>query len=204
MVDKPTDAFWRGNFGDEYHRRNVGRVDCNEQFFANVAARGHYEVNTVLEPGAGMGENLIALRSILPGAELTAIEINAAACAHMRKCGYGIKVIEESFLNLAETPRYDLVITKGFLIHINPDDLHVAMHMLHQAVGKYLLIAEYFSVAHEEIIYRGETGRLWRGPFAYDMLYKYADLKLVDCGFASSRAEFPQDDLTFFMLQKTR
>jgi spore coat polysaccharide biosynthesis protein SpsF len=53
------------------------------------------------------------------------------------------------------------------------------------------------------ISYRGHSDRLFKRDFAGEMLDKYADLSLVDYGFCYKRDKaFPQDDITWFLLQK--
>ena len=54
------------------------------------------------------------------------------------------------------------------------------------------------------IAYRGDDDRLYKRDFAGEMLDKYNDLRLIDYGFSYRRdAAFPQDDITWFLLEKT-
>ena len=51
--------------------------------------------------------------------------------------------------------------------------------------------------------YRGHSQRLFKRDFAGEMLDRFPDLTLVDYGFAYHRdANFPQDDTTWFLLEK--
>ena len=51
--------------------------------------------------------------------------------------------------------------------------------------------------------YRGHEGKLFKRDFAGELLDKYPDLKLIDYGFVYHRdTNFPQDDCTWFLLEK--
>jgi spore coat polysaccharide biosynthesis protein SpsF len=53
------------------------------------------------------------------------------------------------------------------------------------------------------INYRGHKDRLFKRDFAGELMDKYPDLKLVDYGFVWRRDNnFPQDDGTWFLLEK--
>jgi spore coat polysaccharide biosynthesis protein SpsF len=96
---------------------------------------------------------------------------------------------------------YDLVFTKGVLIHINPNQLESVYEKMYNLSNKYILIAEYYNPMPAEVIYRGMEGKLFKRDFAGEMIDKYK-LKLVDFGFSYHRGEFPQDDLNWFLLSK--
>jgi spore coat polysaccharide biosynthesis protein SpsF len=53
-----------------------------------------------------------------------------------------------------------------------------------------------------EIDYRGHSGKLFKRDFAGEMLDRFPDLKLVSYGFCYHRDEFPQDDSTWFLMEK--
>src|SRR5258706_14210084 len=80
------ERFWAGEFGTEYSARNVGTnwVASNTALFAKVLARTD-NVRSVLELGANIGLNLLAIRNLLPEASLTAVEINETAAIELRK-----------------------------------------------------------------------------------------------------------------------
>jgi spore coat polysaccharide biosynthesis protein SpsF len=65
------------------------------------------------------------------------------------------------------------------------------------------LICEYYNPSPVAIPYRGHSDRLFKRDFAGEMLEMFADLKLVDYGFAYHRdPAFPQDDITWFLMEK--
>src|SRR3989338_3125387 len=72
--------FWAGEFGDEYANRNQGEalVASNIALFSKILSRAG-RIDSAIEFGANIGLNLMALRQLLPEADLSAIEINEKA-----------------------------------------------------------------------------------------------------------------------------
>ncbi len=200
--DHPTEqeAFWSGSFGEAYSKRNAGDhwVAANTALFADVLA--HAEVSSVLEIGANIGLNVRALQNLLPEAAIAALEINEFAATELEKTG--CTVFRGSALEFTPPRRYDLVFTKGVLIHMPPDRLGDVYDLMYGATERYLVVAEYYNPRPESITYHGEEQRLFRRDFAGEMLDRYPDLRLVRTGFAYHRGPFPQDDLTWFLMEK--
>jgi len=74
---------------------------------------------------------------------------------------------------------------------------------LYASSSKYILICEYYNPKPDMVPYRGHSERLYRRDFAGEMLDKYQNLSLVNYGFAYHRdPSFPQDDATWFLLEK--
>jgi pseudaminic acid biosynthesis-associated methylase len=198
------EAFWRGTFGDDYVDRNRGShwVAANTALFAKMLSctRG---IRTVLELGANIGLNLMALRRLLPDATLSAIEINAKAAAELAVNVPGTQVQLGSILEVNPSSNYDLVMTKGVLIHINPDKLPLVYSLMYRCSARYLLVAEYYNPKPVEVIYKGHAGKLFKRDFAGEIMDQYSDLRLVEYGFAYHRDNnFPQDDLNWFLMEK--
>jgi spore coat polysaccharide biosynthesis protein SpsF len=205
MTDYATEqeAFWAGEFGDEYIDRNVGSdiVAANISLFAKILARTG-SVRAILELGANRGLNLMALRLLSPGAELSAIELNEKAVGKLRELGY-VNVRHESILEYEPGREYDLVFIKGVLIHIDPDHLGDVYERLYRSSRRYVCIVEYYNPTPVEVNYRGHSGRLFKRDFAGEMMDRYADLRLLDYGFLYRRdSVFPNGDLTWFLLEK--
>jgi pseudaminic acid biosynthesis-associated methylase len=203
----PQEQFWVGDFGDEYMKRSPGDVVANIEFFRealNLGARPGPKIKpeSIIEFGAGVGSNLVAIRGLLPRAYLTAVEVNHDAAVRITEQRAGVELHIGSMLTWASNGARDLAFTKGVLIHIAPDDLPRAYEVLYQSSRRYILIAEYYNPTPIEIEYRGHAGRLWKRDFAGEMLDIYRDLRLVDYGFVYHRDAFPQDDLTWFLMEK--
>lgn len=199
------EQFWQGDGGDQYHDRNPLSVERAEVFFRSIQHTSDametalIYVGSILEPGAGIGTNLAALKRIYPAASRTGIEINAKA--HRCLIGNADEAILGSVPETELDQKFDLVLTKGWLIHIPPERIERAYQYLYEHTNRYILICEYFSPRLEPVPYHGETGLLWKGPYAYDLMDKYA-MKLIGYGFWSSRDDYPQDDINWFLLEK--
>lgn len=197
------EAFWAGDFGDSYVARNqsASAVAANRALFAAVL-RQTRGVSRVLELGANIGQNLIAIRSLAPDAHLSAVEINTQATDHLRELG-GIDVHEGSLLDFTPRPDWDLVLVKGVLIHVAPERLDTAYDVIHGCTRRYVCLVEYYNPVPVEVEYRGHSGRLFKRDFAGELLDRFPDLKLVDYGFVYHRDPvFPLDDTSWFLLER--
>lgn len=198
------EAFWESTFGNEYTDRNRGAhwVAANAAFFGKVLARTR-AVEGILELGSNIGLNLMALRQLLPAARLSAVEINEKAASELKSNIPDIDLYVNSILEFEPDAAWDLVFTKGVLIHINPDKLPVVYDLMHRASSRYLLVSEYYNPRPAEVPYRGHAGKLFKRDFAGEMLDRFPDLRLVDYGFVYHRdPNFPQDDMTWFLMEK--
>jgi spore coat polysaccharide biosynthesis protein SpsF len=157
----------------------------------------------ILELGANVGMNLIALGRLYPGAELHAVEINSKACERLRTVISPGHVTEGSILNVELASDFDLVVVKGVLIHIAPDDLKAAYRRAVESTRRYLLICEYYNPTPVEIPYRGERHRLFKRDFCGEIIDQYPAMRLIDYGFVYHRdPSFPLDDITWFLLER--
>lgn len=196
------EEFWAGRFGDEYTGRNqsAGLVAANIALFSKILERTP-PVTSVVEFGANVGLNLRAIQALVPAVKLAAVEINSTAAEALRGLGF-VDVQEGSFLDYSPVLTYDLSFTKGVLIHIDPESLPSVYDVLYAASHRYIAIAEYFSPQPQSLEYRGHSERLYKRDFAGEILDRFPDLRVVDYGFVWRRDAFPQDDLTWFLLEK--
>jgi pseudaminic acid biosynthesis-associated methylase len=198
------EAFWAGDFGTEYIKRNQGDalLASNLDFFAKAlhAARG---VESCIEFGANIGMNLKALKLLHPEQEQHGIEINADAARELALIIPPTQVHYSSILDFNPQRTWDLALIKGVLIHINPDELPQVYDKLVAACEKYLLVAEYYNPTPVAIPYRGHTDRLFKRDFAGEIMDRHPQMELIDYGFAYRRdPNFPQDDITWFLMGK--
>jgi spore coat polysaccharide biosynthesis protein SpsF len=96
-----------------------------------------------------------------------------------------------------------LTLIKGVLIHLNPDILPQVYDKLVKACGRYLLVAEYYNPSPVTINYRGHSDRLFKRDFAGEIMDQHPEMKLKDYGFSYRKdPNFPQDDITWFLMEK--
>lgn len=195
------EKFWQGEFGDKYSERNKENIRSNIHLFATILSK-ITSPGRILEFGCGTGNNMAAIHTLDPDINLMGVEINKQAIDHV---SHG-ETFRESVLdfNYPEGfPKPDITMTKGFLIHVHPADLATVYRKLYESTNRYILICEYYNPFPVEVPYRGHTGKLWKRDFANDLLMAYPDLRLVDYGFVYHLDEYPQDDLTWFILEKS-
>ena len=197
-------AFWAGDFGTEYIKRNQGGalLASNLNFFVKALCRAR-DIHSCMEFGANIGMNLKALNLLYPGMDAHAVEINAEAATLLGTVIPSANVRHTSILDFSPSRQWDLTLIKGVLIHMNPDILPQVYDKLFAACGRYLLVAEYYNPSPVAIPYRGNSDRLFKRDFAGEIMDRHPQLQLVDYGFAYRRdPSFPQDDITWFLMQK--
>ena len=198
------ERFWQGDFGNQYVDRNVGQplVAANLALFAKALTRAGRIDSLVELVGTNAGNNLQALRQLLPRCELFGVEINASACAQAQALDIA-QIWHGSLFDFPRERSFDLTLSKGVLIHLAPELLAAAYDQLYALSQRYILIAEYYNPAPLEVSYRGNSGKLFKRDFAGEMLDRYPDLQLLDYGFVYHRdLQFPADDVTWFLLEK--
>ncbi|HEX6992356.1 MAG TPA: pseudaminic acid biosynthesis-associated methylase [Gemmatimonadales bacterium] len=200
------EAFWAGAEGNAYHERSPGNVEANIALFARALRAAVKPIGSVLELGAGMGANMIALRRLLPTAALEALEINGAAQKRLQQLAKRqivTRVIPHSLFEMHLNDERDLVLTKGFLIHMRPEILPAVYKQLARASRRYVLMAEYYAPTMTGIPYRGKDGLLWKGDYCTGFQLAHPEFELLDYGFVYHRdPKWPQDDLTWWLLEK--
>lgn len=198
------EAFWAGEFGNEYIQRNSSQeyFAANLNFFSQALRRVN-RPKSVIEFGANVGMNLKAMATLFPGIEVHAIEINEKAAGALKDTFGAQSVSNISILDFHPADKFELVLIKGVLIHINPDVLSNVYERLYQSCDRYILVCEYYNPSPVTINYRGHSNKLFKRDFAGELLDKYTDLVLIDYGFVYRRdPSFPQDDISWFLLEK--
>ncbi len=197
------EKFWLGQFGNRYINRNKSkRLKKNtDYFFEKIFKKKKIKISSIIELGANIGNNLESLKKIYKNSNLTAVEINNKACDILKKKNLKINVINSDIANLKLNIKFDLVLIKGVLIHINPLQLNKIYKKIYSLSKKYILIAEYYNPKPVKLIYRNKKNKLFKRDFAGEMIKKYK-LRLLDYGFSYRLDKFPQDDLSWFLLKK--
>ena len=197
------EKFWMGKFGDDYVERGDKSLALsgNVSLFSKIFSRAK-SIESVIEFGANIGLNLMAIKQLLHNAELSAVEINKKSVQELELLE-GLKVYHQSILDFVVDYQRNFVFTKGVLIHINPNKLPFVYDLLYKTSKSYICLAEYYSPKPVKVDYRGHKNKLFKRDFAGEMLDRFKDLKLLDYGFIYHRDNnFPQDDIAWFLLEK--
>jgi pseudaminic acid biosynthesis-associated methylase len=194
-----TKEFWRGDFGAEYHQRIGSQLEGNTMFFDRLLDLvGHDGVTSILELGCGNGQNLAAIYSLEPKIDLYGVEINAEAAQAARAYG----TIQTASVTDTDPILVDMVMTKGLLIHIPPEDLPKTYDVMAESAVKYIVINEYFNPVPVEVEYRGHTGKLWKRDFAAEFLARHPEFRFNLALFWWKHGPEQQDNLTSFILER--
>lgn len=199
------EEFWAGEFGDAYVDRNRDQqlLEANIHLFDRVFA-GRVPPSSVLELGANIGMNLRAMRSLWPGQDQYAVEINQKACEQLAELLCSKHVVCGPIHGHTPQRSFELVLTKGVLIHLAPEQLADVYGMIAQTAERYVLICEYYNPTPQEIPYRGHQGKLFRRDFAGEFLDAHPSWQVADYGFVWRRDPVaPQDDITWFLLERS-
>lgn len=197
------EARWAGELGERYTKhntiyvpaqnkntrtRNLEHARINTNLFKRaLKGRPRKNIKSVLEFGANVGLNLIAIKKLLPGAIIHAVEINEGAAEHLHKVSD--QVYLQSIFDDIDV-RADLVISKGLLIHINPKYRKRAYKKLYEHSARYIFLAEHHAKIPEVVEYRGYKDAFWKRNFIGEMLKRYPDLQVLRSGIIHSTFEW--------------
>jgi spore coat polysaccharide biosynthesis protein SpsF len=108
------EKFWAGQFGDEYITRNndIHLISGNIALFANILAKTN-GIRSIIEFGANIGNNLDAIKCLLPDCEFSAVEINEKAADILKN--KNVRVFTDSIINFTPPPIYGIwFLSKAF------------------------------------------------------------------------------------------
>jgi spore coat polysaccharide biosynthesis protein SpsF len=159
------------------------------------------DIKSVFEIGSNMGRNMDVINFLLNKKISTnGIDINKKAVILANKNKHKVRNI--SVLDYSPKKKFDMSISCGVMIHINPNYLNKVYEVLYKSSKKYILISEYFNPKPVTVKYRGHTDRLFKRDFAKEIQKKYK-LKLIDYKFMWSNDNiYPCDDTTWFLFKK--
>ncbi|KKN46135.1 hypothetical protein LCGC14_0676060 [marine sediment metagenome] len=189
---------WMGNFGIKYTIRNKIQPTKLIPFFKKVLK--DIQVNKILEVGCNRGHNLEAI-NYCGGYDLYGIDINPYSIILARESREITFTVGNMFDILYKENFFDLVMTVGVLIHIDPMDLKNAITELLRVSKKYILMMEYnYEFDNfEKLQYRDNVG-LWRGNFKKFILDNFK-VKLILEGTAGVEDGFG-DVRNYFLFEK--
>ena len=198
------EKFWASDFGDEYLERNKieDLLPAKISLFSDII-KNLSPIKSLIEFGPNTGVNLIALKNLMPSANLNAVELNKKAVDALKNLKICNNIWQDSILKFNRQHIADLSFTSGVLIHLSPNHLSYAYETLYNSSNKYILICEYYNPSPVELSYRGHKQKLFKRDFAGELLSKYSDLALVNYGFRYYRDNnLPLDDITWFLMKK--
>jgi spore coat polysaccharide biosynthesis protein SpsF len=203
-VETEQSKFWEGQFGGDYIGRNQSPelLASNLYLFGQVLSRCSLKPTSFLELGANIGMNYAALSLLIPKCAFYGVEVNALAFDAL--LARGARGENSSIEAFSSDEKFDFCFTKGVLIHLNPESLAGTYKKLGSASKRYVMICEYFNPSPVAIEYRGNVGKLFKRDFGAEFLEANPDFLQISDGFSSSRATFPQDNLTWQLFERVK
>ena len=193
------EKLWKSAFGDEYHQRN--KQTNRNDFWYEVLAGRFSNITSVLELGAGQGDNLEAIGNYMMGKRiLVGVDVNESACEAMA-LRPNLTPVKGAFLELQMHGKYDLVLTRGFLIHQPDSALEATLRGIYNLSERYICFAEYYAPKRRGQLYHGRGEALWADDFAGKLMSLYPDLVLRKYGFKYWQEG--GDDITYFLMEKS-
>lgn len=155
--------FFAGAEGDEYTKRNLNSVDLNKSannIIYNIVKIKKFD--SVCEVGCNIGNNLSRLKGLCLS---YGVDINENAIKKGLEKYPFIKFVKGSIYEIPlQDNSFDLVFTRGVLIHIPPEDRKQALKELKRISKKYIVNIEYpvedEKNKFEEVEWR--NNKLWR------------------------------------------
>jgi len=191
---------WDGDFGIRYTIRNKIIPENLIPFFKRITK--DLKLKRILEAGCNRGHNLVAL-SYCGSYELYGIDINPYSVVLAKENKEISFTVGNIFDILYKDRFFDMVMTIGVLIHIDPKDMKKAITELLRVSNKYYFMLEYnydFN-EFEKIQYRENVG-LWRGNFKKLVLENF-NVKLILEGEAGEKDGFG-DKRNYFLFEKLK
>jgi pseudaminic acid biosynthesis-associated methylase len=183
-------AAWTSEFGRSYTDRNTMTVEAMDRAFQlqlGVRKSDLYRElvgpavlpgGRVLEVGCNIGLQLRLLQVANPTLELHGVEPQRYALDRARELSPSLTFHQGTAFALPFSDAcFDLVMTHGVLIHIDPRHLDRALREIHRVAGRLILCHEYFAPAPTEVRYRGQGGLLWKTDFARCYRERFPDLR---------------------------
>jgi len=205
---KNTEA-WAGGWGNSYQERNqsswVGIKNRSRLFgdiFQAMETACKSFPTSVIEVGGGCGDNLRAIDMVYERSrhpiKLMSCDPNETA----RKAMADVATVLPG--DLSQLPYQDdaadLVFTSGVLIHVPPAELPRALSEIHRVSKRWILSIEYFNSTPDEVVYRGQSGMLWRRDWGEAWMTQFPTLKPIGNGFAWKRTT-GLDNVHWFLLE---
>ena len=141
IARKEQENFWSSSFGDEYQERNklVDLLPAKTSLFSEII-QNTLAIKSFIEFGSNTGVNLIAIKNLIPSANVSAVEINKKAIDVLKKLKICKSIWHDSILKFDKQNIADLSFTSGVLIHLNPDYLNLAYEALYNSSKKHILV----------------------------------------------------------------
>jgi len=196
---KRLEHLWSGGFGDAYVDRNRAAGVRREPFWQAILAE--FPAQNVLEVGCNIGANLRWIATYRPPHHVYGVDINLRALAELRQALPNVNTLWGLARELPFRDRwFDLVFTMGVLIHQPESTLLLVMEEIVRCSRRYILCGEYYAEHTTEVLYRGQTGALFKRDYGRIYQELFPGLQLRKQAFLGRDEGW--DDVTYWMFEK--
>tara|TARA_B100000989_G_C19429902_1_gene422541 strand:+ start:244 stop:858 length:615 start_codon:yes stop_codon:yes gene_type:complete len=203
MNNNLQDSFWKSKFGNSYTKRNNKKKviqSLTTHYKSVFKEKFKTDIRSVFEFGTNRGVNLDIFKKLSKRLDTNGLEINKFAYKIASK---NHKILNISAFDYLPIKKYDLVLSRVFLIHIHPKNLNKIYSKIYKSSKKYIYLEEYFNPNPLGINYRKNKNVLFKRDFVKDLTKKYK-LKVLSYGFNWKYDDKKPllDDTTWFLLKK--
>lgn len=189
MIPSTQLQHWTGQFGKNYTDRNDlnirGMEELSYQHFSKSLTQIYREllqgikIKTILEVGCNLGHQLAILQK-LDHYQLTGVEPQFYALNKAKGRYPQISFVKGTIFNIPfANNNFDLVFTRGVLIHISPQDLQAGLREIYRVSKTYIAGLEYYAQKLTSVTYRGQKNLLWKTDYQKQYLRLFPQLKLI-------------------------
>ena len=171
------EKLWANDFGKMYTDRNPMSADDEDAVFVKTYGAPRNTLNTVffreinrdariLEVGCNVGTQLMLLQE-MGFKHLYGIDVQRYAVEKSKSLASDLDIVVGSARDIPFKDDYfDLVMTSGLLIHINPKELPKVMGEIYRCSKRYIFGYEYYTDGgFEGITYHNREEVLWKGNY---------------------------------------
>jgi pseudaminic acid biosynthesis-associated methylase len=196
---KRIEAFWGGQFGDDYVERNARAAERRGSFWRSIVAE--FPIERVLEIGCNLGANLQWLAQLLSREKIFGVDINQKAIDRLHAELPGVNALLSSAREVPFRDHwFDLVFTMGVLIHQPDSTLPLVMSEVVRCSRRYVMCGEYYAPRTVEVPYRGHRGVLFKRDYGDIFQELFPELRLRKQGLLGPEEGF--DDVTYWLFEK--
>ena len=193
------EQLWGGEFGDSYTDRNEAAGSQRSSFWWRVLEE--LRPQEVLEVGCNVGANLQWIAASALPHKAYGVDINLKALSLLRQRVPKVNAVRCRARDLPfRDSQFDLVFSTGVLIHQSESVLPLVMAEIVRVARRHILCGEYYAERATEVMYRGQSGALFKRD--YGGLYQelFPDLVLLRKWMLGRNEGW--DDVTFWVLEK--
>ena len=179
---------------DLWNKYTQENEETHQELLSNFIFNASITLSTkrILEAGCNIGNNLTSFDSNF---DVNGLDMNEKALQIAKERLPQAKFEQGSLTSIPfEDNSFDLVFTRGVLIHIHPDQMHDAMKELFRVSKKWIMNLEYFGEDNKMIKWSRGDDLLWYRDM--EQRWKEFDVEIVSSTHMSKHIDVGNTHLT--------